>query len=412
MNISENLKKNLRKILIEDEIEAISVVNPEQFEKNIENFEKILEENHLKYAIHSVLKVNHSNALLRVAKSKNLRADVSSIGELNQALAMGFSGENISSNGPKNQKFLMKSIEIGATIIVDSVEELEKITKIAREKNQKISIILRLGAFKNASDTRFGIAKWLWNLAINIIEKNRENLDVLGYHFHIDIPDVNTRIEVFWESIEFYKRLLAIGFAPKIIDIGGSYGTFYQNDSIQNFGNSGIAHHKIYQNHEYSGEKFLEQFLIKTIRGKPTIKDFFRENDITLWIEPGRSLLGNNVGFVATTVLGTREDSLIVNTHSFALGMREEELPTNPILVDDADGEKNNFYYFLGNLCLESDMIYSRNIGFARKVHENDIIIFPNMAAYHMDFYETESIAHPKKVKFFEDKNGDLARDF
>lgn len=412
MNISENLKKNLRKILIEDEIEAISVVNPEQFEKNIENFEKILEENRLKYAIHSVLKVNHSNALLRVAKSKNLRADVSSIGELNQALAMGFSGENITSNGPKNQKFLMKSIEIGATIIVDSVEELEKITKIASEKNQKISIILRLGAFKNASDTRFGIAKWLWNLAINIIEKNRENLDVLGYHFHIDIPDVNTRIEVFWESIEFYKKLLAIGFAPKIIDIGGSYGTFYQNDSIQNFGNSGIAHHKIYQNHEYSGEKFLEQFLIKTIRGKPTIKDFFRENDITLWLEPGRSLFGNNVGFVATTVLGTREDSLIVNTHSFALGMREEELPTNPILVDDADGEKNNFYYFLGNLCLESDMIYSRNIGFARQVHENDIIIFPNMAAYHMDFYETESIAHPKKVKFFEDKNGDLARDF
>lgn len=412
MNISENLKKNLRKILIEDEIEAISVVNPEQFEKNIENFEKILEENRLKYAIHSVLKVNHSNVLLRVTKSKKLRADVSSIGELNQALAMGFSGENISSNGPKNQKFLMKSIEIGATIIVDSVEELEKITKIAREKNQKISIILRLGAFKNASDTRFGIAKWLWNLAINIIEKNRENLDVLGYHFHIDIPDVNTRIEVFWESIEFYKKLLAIGFAPKIIDIGGSYGTFYQNDSIQNFGNSGIAHHKIYQNHEYSGEKFLEQFLIKTIRGKPTIKDFFRENDITLWLEPGRSLFGNNVGFVATTVLGTREDSLIVNTHSFALGMREEELPTNPILVDDADGEKNNFYYFLGNLCLESDMIYSRNIGFARQVHENDIIIFPNMAAYHMDFYETESIAHPKKVKFFEDKNGDLARDF
>jgi orn/DAP/arg decarboxylase 2 len=412
MNISENLKKNLRKILIEDEIEAISVVNPEQFEKNIENFEKILEENRLKYAIHSVLKVNHSNTLLRVAKSKNLRADVSSIGELNQALAMGFSGENISSNGPKNQKFLMKSIEIGATIIVDSIEELEKITKIASEKNQKISIILRLGAFKNASDTRFGIAKWLWNLAINIIEKNRENLDVLGYHFHIDIPDVNTRIEVFWESIEFHKKLLAIGFAPKIIDIGGSYGTFYQNDSIQNFGNSGIAHHKIYQNHEYSGEKFLEQFLIKTIRGKPTIKDFFRENDITLWLEPGRSLFGNNVGFVATTVLGTREDSLIVNTHSFALGMREEELPTNPILVDDADGEKNNFYYFLGNLCLESDMIYSRNIGFARQVHENDIIIFPNMAAYHMDFYETESIAHPKKVKFFEDKNGDLARDF
>ncbi|MBB1554013.1 alanine racemase [Candidatus Gracilibacteria bacterium] len=411
MNTSENLKKNLRKILIEDEVEAISVVNPEQFEKNIENFEKILEENRLKYAIHAVLKVNHSNELLRVAKAKNLRADVSSIGELDQALAMGFDGTNITSNGPKNRKFLNKSIEIGATIAVDSIEELEKITEIAREKNTKIAVILRLGAFKNASDTRFGIAKWLWNLAINILEKNRENLEVLGYHFHIDIPDVNTRIDVFWESIEFYKKLLTIGFAPKIIDIGGSYGTFYQNDSIQSFGNAGVAHHKMYQNHEYSGENFLQHFLTKTIKGKPAIKDFIRENNITLWLEPGRSLYGNNVGFVATTVLGTREDSLILNTHSFALGMREEELPTNPILVDDADGEKNNFYYFLGNLCLESDMIYSRNIGFARKVQDNDIIIFPNMAAYHMDFYETESIAHPKKVKFFEDENGDLVRD-
>lgn len=56
-------------------------------------------------------------------------------------------------------------------------------------------------------------------------------------------------------------------------------------------------------------------------------------------------------------------------------------------------------------------MIYSRNIGFARKVQDNDIIIFPNMAAYRMDFYETESIAHPKKVKFFEDENGDLVRN-
>ena len=266
MNISENLKKNLRKILIEDEIEAISVVDPAKFGENIDNFEKILEENRLKYAIHAVLKVNHSNELLRVAKAKNLRADVSSIGELDQALAMGFVGENITSNGPKNRKFLNKSIEIGANIAVDSIEELEKITEIAREKNTKIAVMLRLGAFKNASDTRFGIAKWLWNLAINILEKNCENLEVLGYHFHIDIPDVNTRIDVFWESIEFYKKLLTIGFAPKIIDIGGSYGTFYQNDSIQSFGNAGVAHHKMYQNHEYSGENFLQHFLTKTIK--------------------------------------------------------------------------------------------------------------------------------------------------
>lgn len=91
--------------------------------------------------------------------------------------------------------------------------------------------------------------------------------------------------------------------------------------------------------------------------------------------------------------------------------MREEELPTNPILVDDADSQKKFPYWILGNLCLESDIVYSRAIPFAREIVENDILIFPNMAAYHMDFYETESILHPKKSKFFIDENDNLHRD-
>lgn len=81
--------------------------------------------------------------------------------------------------------------------------------------------------------------------------------------------------------------------------------------------------------------------------------------------------------------------------------MREEELPTNPILLGDAENEKKFPYWILGNLCLESDIIYSRSISFGSEIEENDIIIFPNMAAYHIDFYETESILHPKKVPYY-----------
>lgn len=137
MQISANLKKNLKKILLEDEIEAISVVNPKNFEKNIKNFEKILEDNRLKYAIHSVLKVNHSNALLRTALKHNLRADVSSLGELNQALEAGFAGEKITANGPKNKKFLQKSVEVGATICVDSIEEIENLKSLNFARDDK-----------------------------------------------------------------------------------------------------------------------------------------------------------------------------------------------------------------------------------------------------------------------------------
>lgn len=140
-----------------------------------------------------------------------------------------------------------------------------------------------------------------------------------------------------------------------------------------------------------------------------------RENNLTLWLEPGRALTSNNVGFVATSVLGTKEDCIIVNTNSFGLGMREEELPTNPFLLEDFGknpAKNHDFeYWILGNLCLESDIIYSRNVPFSRKVVADDIIIFPDMAAYHMDFYETESILHPKKVRYFHSQNGTLELD-
>lgn len=411
MKISNNFKKELKKILIDQEIEAISIVDEKKFEQNIKNFEQVFHKNKIKYAIHSVLKVNHSNRLLKTALKNNCRADVSSIGELEQAIKCGFTGQNITTNGPKNKKFLQKSIDIGATIVVDSVEELEKICEIGKNLNKKIPILIRLWAFNASRDTRFWIAKFLWKIAEEIINKSKDYIDVLGYHFHIDVPDVNTRIDIFWESLEFYKKLLSCGFTPKIINIGGSYWTYYQNDVINNTQITKTKNN-MYMNHEYSWKNFLEQFLTKDIKWKPRIIDFIRENDLQLWIEPGRALFSENVGCVATTVLWTRESSLIVNTNSFGLGMREEELPTNPILIDDIYNSNKKFsYYFLWNLCLESDIIYSRTIDFGRSVTEDDIIIFPNMGAYHQDFYETESIAHPKKQRFYIDENDILHPD-
>lgn len=415
MKISEKLKNQLHKILIEDEIEAISVVNPKIYEENIAKFKKVLEKNRLKYAIHSVLKVNHSNILLETALKNGLRADVSSIGELEQALKVGFTGENITANGPKNTKFLRKCLEEDVTIVVDSIEEIEKLAIMSEWREKKVKILVRLWAFKWATNTRFGIAVWLWKASISLLEKHKNIFSVEGIHFHIDIPDVRTRISIFWEAISYYQLLLRAKFSPKIFNIGGSYGTNYENNISQNLVNKNETlgtNHKMYSAHEYAGVDFLRYFLEENGKWKfPNIATFLRENNITLWIEPGRSIFSENVGFVATSILGTREDSIIINTNSFSLGMREEELPTNPFLIDDDNFEKKFPYWILGNLCLESDMIYSRAVPFGKKAKENDIIIFPNMAAYHMDFYETESISHPKKVKYFQDENDNLFLD-
>lgn len=174
MKITENQKNQIKKILLENEIEAISVVNPQIYVENIKNFEKILSENRLKYAIHSVLKVNHSTALLKTAFQNNLRADVSSLGELEQALKVGFTGERITANGPKNKKFLQKSVEIGATICVDSIEEIENLKKFSK----KIPVLIRLAGFDAEPRSRFGIRKNHWENIAKMLSES-ENLDIL-----------------------------------------------------------------------------------------------------------------------------------------------------------------------------------------------------------------------------------------
>lgn len=312
------IKDELEAVFRDETIEAIGVIDTEQYQKNVESFQKILENHRLKSAVHAVLKVNNSKHLLRESLKFGLRADVSSMGELDRAVEVGFSPEKITANGPKKRIFLEKLCEIGATISVDSLEELEFLGKWSEENHQKISILIRLGTFQNAVDTRFGIAKFLWAQAVEILKNHRNFLECLGFHFHIDIPDVHTRMLIFWESIEFYQKLLSAGIRPKIIDIGGGFGTLYKNDIIPGRTRFTHSHHKMYTSGEYTAGEFLQFFLSTKTKKHPTnIATFLRENGIELWIEPGRSMLSRDAGFVATTVLGTREDSAILNTNSF-----------------------------------------------------------------------------------------------
>lgn len=48
-----------------------------------------------------------------------------------------------------------------------------------------------------------------------------------------------------------------------------------------------------------------------------------------------------DVGYGATRIIGVRHDgldtSLVLDTNSFSLGMREEELPTDPFLLGESE---------------------------------------------------------------------------
>jgi hypothetical protein len=54
---------------------------------------------------------------------------------------------------------------------------------------------------------------------LDILEENREKLEVVGYSFHIDTRDLEVRKAAFWESFEYIKLLKKSGFSPGIVDI-------------------------------------------------------------------------------------------------------------------------------------------------------------------------------------------------
>ncbi len=410
MKLNKNEQTSIHDILKNPEIECIWVVDPKILKQNIADFQQVLAQYRFSSKIHYVMKVNQSKALLREAKKSGCRVDVSSYSELMKSIWVWYIGDMITANGPKNQRFLSTCIELDCIIAVDNLSELESIIAISREFSKKQKILIRLGGFEIVRSTRFGITREHWEKSIEKLSEGREYLEVLGYSFHIDTRWLQVRQDVFWESLEYYRLLVEGWWYPRIIDIGWWYGVRYQDDTLI-VDESCRRYHlgsRLYpQDDSPVWCAFLRAFLESPYDTRGSIGKFLEENAIELSIEPGRSLL-SQVWYIATSIMAKRSDaggqSLIIDTSSFALGMREEELPTDPILLW-SDSGKPHAYSLLGNLCLESDIIYCRRVQLTREAQIWDILIFPDIAAYHMDFYETRSLQHPNKSRFYREND-------
>ncbi len=406
MQLSKAEQSSVESLLQNPEIECIWVVDPQILSKNIEEFRRVLWEYRFPSTIHYVMKANQSKVLLTEANWQGCRVDVSSYGELMKALAVGYIPDQMTANGPKNPRFLTKCIEIWCIIAVDNLSEIKSIVEISREAQKRQKILIRIWGFEMARSTRFGISREYWIQSIEMLSMNREYLEVLGYSFHIDTRGIKTRQDVFWESLDYYRLLLKWWWHPHIIDIWWWYGAKYQDDTH-------IAHEDCQRYHLGSRlypqddspvwPTFLREFLENSYDSRGSIGRFLEENNIGLSIEPGRSLL-SQVWYIATGIIAkrseTNDQSLIIDTSSFALGMREEELPTDPYLLGEWETSIYK-YSLLGNLCLESDIIYCRQVHLTREANIWDILIFPDIAAYHMDFYETRSIEHPNISRYY-----------
>lgn len=437
----------------------LNILFPNVMDKNISNFKETLKKHHLSGKIYYAHKCNKSNSFLKQALQNQINVDVASLEELKSALSNGFTGDKIEATGPKNDDFIILGIRHNIIFNVDNLEEIKKINYF-KEKIQtknKIRILLRLNGFKSEEtkilnrNSRFGTPKSQVNKLIEYAQENDKNLEIIGISFHLDTVNVKEKILAIENCIEIFEEMFEKGLKPYVLDIGGGFKVNYiesqeewdnsiselkeailsgNNDLTWNNTSFGLRVEKgvlrgILNIHDYYNEITGNQLLDEILSSRLTkfqnreIGEILSENMIELYIEPGCSLLDGSginiakVNFVKENENGDYLVGLDMKRSDLLIG--EQEMFVDPILISDSKEESNGKgVFFIGNLCMENDIIFKRKI-FTEKIPQSgDLVVFVNTAGYFMDFEQSHTIKQKIATKIivtFENEKINLYMD-
>ena len=402
-----------------------NILFPENLENNIKIIEKVLQKHNLLYKVFYAHKCNKSLAIVKEASLLNVNIDVANIHELRRALISGFTGDRIEATGPKNKEFLILAIEQNVTINVDNLSELNTILELNKKINKKnINILLRISSFfENYAVeriTRFGMSYEDILEALDIICRNKF-LNLLGFSFHVDTVKNSEKVTAMKNALKLTTKAIEMGLNPKVIDIGGGFKVNYidsedeWNSSITELKQSFLSLNSLTWNNDTFGMNIKNNTLVGTLNiynfynkekeaedldlflstpiedyQNQTVAEILTDNMITIYVEPGKALL-DNLGVTISKVNFVKKikDDLVVglDMRRNDLVMVESEVFLDPIVVSESEKLKEKVgVYFVGNLCLEGDLIYKRKIFIDQIPKEGDLVVFINTAGYFMDF--------------------------
>lgn len=181
--------------------------------------------------------------MYRIVKDEGMGTDIVSSGELYTAASVDFPLDKayFHSNN-KTDEDIAYAIDLNiGYFVVDNVEELDAIDRIASEKAKKQKVLLRLtpgidphtyaAVATGKVDSKFGsaietgqaeqIAKYATEL---------ENIDLYGFHCHVgsQVFDSDVYLDAADIMLDFIAKMKEkYGFETKELDIGGGYGVRY-----------------------------------------------------------------------------------------------------------------------------------------------------------------------------------------
>ena len=428
--------------------DLLNIILPEEINPNIEEFKSCFKKHSIKGNIYYAHKCNHSTAIVNEMLNNNINIDVASLNELKHALGIGFIGEKIEATGPKNNEFILLGLRHDILFNVDNLDELRTIINYHKKlnKDKKTKVLIRLNNFSSrenkiiSKQSRFGIDIKNIEEVLKIILENKKLINLKGFSYHLDTTAVKEKAIAIENIINVFGRCYELDLEPSVINIGGGFKINYiENEKIWNEGITRLKQNVLNSSNElwndatyglnvqngtlkgainvynYFDNVVKSDFLNEILSYKSTkfenrqIGEILSDNMITLMIEPGKSLL-DNVGFNIAKVIFTKYSAngdvlvgLDMNRSNLLLG--DQEMLVDPILISkeskrDKDSNdtntndiaKNEGVYFIGNLCMENDILYKHKIKFKTMPKKGDLLIFLNTAGYFMDFNESITI--------------------
>lgn len=345
-------------------------------------------------------------SMCRVVEEEGLSLDVVSDGELYTALQAGFPAQRIHFHGNnKTPDEIEMALEANiGCFVVDNFTELELLNALAKQRNRKVNVLLRVTPGVEAhtheyistgqTDSKFGFD--IGNgTAFEAVKQAAaaEAIELLGVHSHIgsqifEVEGFQMAVERVAQFAREVKAEQGVNF--KVVNLGGGFGIRY-----------------------VEGDTPLEVAdYVKAITD--AVKQYFAGlYDVMpeIWVEPGRSIVGD-AGTTLYTIGSVKEIPGVRKYVAVDGGMTDNPRPAlyesryEAVLANRANEKPEEVVSIAGKCCESGDMlIWDLNLP---KVKTNDLLAVSCTGAYNYAMASNYNRIRKPAVVFVQNGQADL----
>ena len=263
------------------------VYDVQKIKQQFQAFQTAFKKEQVDYAISYASKAFATIAIYQIINKLGGHIDVVSGGELYTALKAGFPAAKISFHGNNKtpDELLMAVQNHVGVIILDNFAEIKLLTKILKQTNTHVQVMLRVTPGVSAhtheydqtgqEDSKFGFDIRSGQAEQAFLQVRADaQMELIGLHAHIGSQILAT--EGFKLEVEKLMKLVSdwkqkFDFQPQVLNLGGGFGIRYTK-----------------QDNPVTAHIFVSQIV-------QTVKKCVQEDHLkmpAIWIEPGRSIVG------------------------------------------------------------------------------------------------------------------------